>query len=186
MLRLELIDVCHQAALQALVPLNGPPPSSAWPEPPNVPALHTWVRKAIQLRAMRGVHTFVAFVQNIAVGATRLRLLMSPDSKSAELSYWISPGFRGHGYGFDAAAQSVAIAFDILHVDRVEAAVQIGNEPSLAIIRALGMQWTQEILVRPVEGKIERIWQFSLSRLCWERAGSTGGRNGHRSLLSLS
>ncbi len=61
------------------------------------------------------------------------------DQRTALVTYWLGEGFQGSGYMREAAPAAVRAAFALMDVDRLRAAVQADNAPSLAVVRLLGM-----------------------------------------------
>lgn len=56
------------------------------------------------------------------------------------LGYWIGEPFFGQGYTREAVRALTPVAFDALGVETIEAAAQVANTASLAILRGLGMR----------------------------------------------
>ena len=60
--------------------------------------------------------------------------------KSAELGYWVGPAFWNRGYCTEAARAVVAMAFDTLHLHRVESRHFLRNPSSGRVMEKLGMR----------------------------------------------
>jgi ribosomal-protein-alanine N-acetyltransferase len=60
--------------------------------------------------------------------------------QSAYLGYAAGRPYAGHGYMGEAIQQVLAVAFVDLGLHRLEANIQPGNEPSLALARSAGFQ----------------------------------------------
>ena len=65
------------------------------------------------------------------------------------LGYWLGEDFRRQSYMPEAARALVAVAWEALRLDRIEAMAQIGNVGSFGVMRACGM--------RPVRDLVEYI-----------------------------
>ncbi len=62
------------------------------------------------------------------------------DPRRANLGYWIGEAYFGQGYTREAAHALVPVVFERLDLDVIEAAAQVANTASLAILRGLGMR----------------------------------------------
>jgi ribosomal-protein-alanine N-acetyltransferase len=62
-----------------------------------------------------------------------------PGSSRASLSYWLGEAFQGHGYMKEAVPAVIGEGFRKLDVDKIEAAAQLENLASIALMRACGM-----------------------------------------------
>lgn len=62
------------------------------------------------------------------------------DPTIASLTYWLGEPFHGTGLMREAAPVALALTLERLPVRRVRAAVQAENDPSLAVVRQLGMR----------------------------------------------
>jgi RimJ/RimL family protein N-acetyltransferase len=56
-----------------------------------------------------------------------------------ETGWWLAPDVWGHGYAAEAGAAAVAYGLDVLKLPRVVAIAHPDNEPSLAVMRRIGM-----------------------------------------------
>ncbi len=70
-----------------------------------------------------------------------------PNSQQGDLSYWIGEAYQGQGYTTEAAFKSVAVAFELLRLDSIEAGAQPENVASFKVMRRLGMEPSGERVV---------------------------------------
>jgi RimJ/RimL family protein N-acetyltransferase len=56
-----------------------------------------------------------------------------------ETGWWLAPDVWGHGYAAEAAGAAVAYGLNVLQLPRVVAIAHPDNEPSLAVMRKIGM-----------------------------------------------
>lgn len=61
------------------------------------------------------------------------------DARTALITYWLGERFHGQGLMREAAPAAMAQAFRSMDIQRVRAAVQPDNAPSLSVVRLLGM-----------------------------------------------
>lgn len=69
------------------------------------------------------------------VGLTR-----KPDTRTAELGYWVAPRFWGHGVATEAAGRLARWALANLDLDLITAHVLEENERSAAVLRRIGLR----------------------------------------------
>lgn len=87
------------------------------------------------------------------------------DHETALITYWLGEAFQGHGYMREAAPAAVREAFARMNVRRLRAAVQPDNQPSLAVVRLLGMESMGEGRIWcPARGREETCLWFELPR----------------------
>ena len=87
------------------------------------------------------------------------------DPRTALITYWLGETFQGHGYMREAAPAAMRAAFALMDVDRLRAAVQADNGPSLAVVRLLGMKPMGEGRIWcPARGREESCLWFERSR----------------------
>ena len=72
------------------------------------------------------------------LGKIEITRIARGNFQSAYLGYSILPAHRGRGYMTDALQLALRYAFRTLRLHRVEANVEPGNEPSIALIRRAG------------------------------------------------
>ena len=82
----------------------------------------------------------VRAADDAVVGAANLNNLVWGGLRAASLGYYGFAAFAGHGYVREGVSHLLTLAFRELRLHRVEAAVQPGNEASLALVRALGFR----------------------------------------------
>jgi len=74
------------------------------------------------------------------LGVMNLNEIVRGSFQSAYLGYWIGEAFARRGYMADALDAALTRAFSHLGLHRVEANIQPGNLPSLALVRAAGFR----------------------------------------------
>jgi len=72
------------------------------------------------------------------VGQINLSQIFRKQFQSAYLGYQLFSGFTGKGYMKDAVAKVLRYAFKEIQLHRVEANVQPGNIPSIAVLKRNG------------------------------------------------
>ncbi len=75
---------------------------------------------------------------NKLVGGLNLINIVQGASRSAVLGYWIGEQYARRGYTFGAVNAVLGYAFDILRLNRIEAACQPENLPSQALLKKAG------------------------------------------------
>jgi RimJ/RimL family protein N-acetyltransferase len=68
----------------------------------------------------------------LLMGGCELRMR---SASTANVSYWLFPSFRGHGYAVRALALLSAAARQVAGLNRLEARISPDNEPSLRVAR---------------------------------------------------
>ena len=58
----------------------------------------------------------------------------------ASLGYWIGAPFRGRGYATEAARAMLAVGFDMLDLQRIDAHYLAGNDASGRVMENIGMK----------------------------------------------
>lgn len=87
------------------------------------------------------------------------------DDRTALITYWLGEAFQGEGYMREAAPAALDRAFALMDVQRVRAAVQADNGPSLSVARLLGMVPLGEGRIWcPARGQEEACLWFELAR----------------------
>ena len=98
------------------------------------------------------------------IGWIGLRRLAETPERAA-LGYWIGEAFHGQGYTREAAQAFLPAAWAWLDVAVVEAAAQLGNDASLAILRGLGMtQMGERLSYSSARGANETCLWFETRR----------------------
>ncbi len=72
------------------------------------------------------------------VGQINLSQIFHGGFQNAYLSYWIGNEFRGRGWMREGLRLTLHYAFDQLHLHRLEANIQPGNQRSIALVQAVG------------------------------------------------
>jgi ribosomal-protein-alanine N-acetyltransferase len=65
--------------------------------------------------------------------------------QAAKLGYAIRADHWGHGYATDAARTLIGFGFETLGLHRISAAIGPDNQPSIAVVARLGMQYEGRI-----------------------------------------
>lgn len=95
------------------------------------------------------------------IGVTR----ESPQDRSAMLGYWLGEAWHGQGYMREAVVTAVATAFELLGLEVVEAAVQLENAASVAVLRSCGMTLLGERMIyAAARGRDERCLLYRMRR----------------------
>lgn len=104
------------------------------------------------------------------VGQVSLDYIDEADSW-ANISFWLFPSARGHGYATEAAARLVGFGFRERGLERVTANAVAPNEGSIAVLRRLGFshEGTQREKTT-VEGERVDVELFGLLRREWAGA----------------
>jgi [ribosomal protein S5]-alanine N-acetyltransferase len=74
------------------------------------------------------------------LGIFELSQIFRRGFQSAYLGYWVGAPFAGQGYMTEGMRQLFRFAFSELRLHRIEANIQPGNEPSLALARRSGFR----------------------------------------------
>lgn len=75
---------------------------------------------------------------NVLVGACNLTNVQRKVKQSAALGYWIGERYARQGFARASVRAACKFCFESLGIHRVEAAVRVGNEPSMALLETLG------------------------------------------------
>ncbi len=68
----------------------------------------------------------------------------SRDLGRGTIGYWLGEEHHGLGYMREAIPLALRAGFRLLGLETIEAGAQIGNEPSVAILKACGMRFVEE------------------------------------------
>lgn len=123
----------------ALVALNRASAThyAPWVNPPDTPEAYA----AYLERCTRAdtVSLLVCALEGSTVmGTITLSQIFYGPLQSAYMGYYIGAPYAGQGYMGEAIALALDYAFGELRLHRVEANIQPGNRPSLALVRRLG------------------------------------------------
>lgn len=110
---------------------------------------HPWIEpftdqagfEAWRERTLSGNHLglIVEAPEGIA-GIVNLSNIVLAVFHNATLGYWAMPGMTGRGYMAEGAREAGTLAFTELGLHRLEANIQPGNAPSLAVARRAGFR----------------------------------------------
>ena len=105
----------------------------------------------------------------IQKGADRLigvvGLTLREDGDSAEIGYWIGRAYWGEGFATEAVRRVLLHGFGVQGVNRVEATVFPGNEPSIAVLTKIGFTETgSDSRAAPARGGPRDVLIYSLTR----------------------
>lgn len=90
----------------------------------------------------------------------------TPEGRVGTLGYWIGEIFHGQGYMTEACRAFVALAWDGLGIDVLEAGAQPANTASIAILKRLGMRYIGDRDdLASVRGRVERCAWYALARV---------------------
>ncbi len=101
-----------------------------------------YLRKQRDLRERDAFYDFGVFERATGawVGTTSVMDVLRSVSQTAFLAYFINNPHWGKGYGKEAAAAAIDIAFRDLKLHRVEAGVEPTNRRSILLARSLGLR----------------------------------------------
>ena len=101
---------------------------------------NNWGPWAVELLADQG---FIGFV-GLYVPDAKM-----PCSPCVEIAWRINKRYWGKGYATEAAREALAYAFAVLDLDEIVAFTAIGNAPSRAVMRKIGMEDTGKNFMHP-------------------------------------
>ena len=132
------------------------PPASSHPTNPKDLSEHGFRDKVARER--KGMALDLVYALGIFDGRTRqlhgaidLYVICRLDLQLGHVGYWLHPRSRGQGHATDALRLAAEIAFDDLHLHRLEASISLDNKKSIALAKRAGM----------IREGIRRSW-------CWE------------------
>jgi ribosomal-protein-alanine N-acetyltransferase len=83
----------------------------------------------------------------------------------ASLGYFVGEAHQRQGYSREAAAAALPVALDALQLARIEAAAQLDNTGSIALLRGLGLSYVGERAVfASARGRDEACAVYALRR----------------------
>ncbi|MBM6550062.1 GNAT family N-acetyltransferase [Marinomonas ostreistagni] len=170
-IELELIKEHHLEAICALA--NNPNISRTSGVPDNCQPEHVqaWIQTT---HAPQGEEMhFVIWYNSDIVGCCILKKICY-QARTAELSYWIGEPYWGKGIASQAATFALRIAFEVLHLEQVDAHfLKHNNQVSAAILYKLGFKPDPNREDLPVSGRFNifegDLWSF----VSLPRAGAT-------------
>ena len=114
---------------------------ASWPAPISPEAVTDRITKAQDALADKHAVNMVieTKAQGIVIGWTGVERCEG-NGRRGDLSYWLGEAHHGSGYGVEAAAAMISIAFEHLDLDAIEAGAQAENLASFAIMRRLWMK----------------------------------------------
>ena len=78
------------------------------------------------------------------------------DARRGSFGYWLGVQHQGHGFMKEAAPVTLALAFESMKLDVVEAGAQLDNVESFAVMRSCGMRMVGErMLYAPARTRSE-------------------------------
>jgi ribosomal-protein-alanine N-acetyltransferase len=108
-----------------------------------------------------------------AVGGDRAGVVSLTDvdyrRSNADLGYWFAPEFHGEGYASEAVRRVVRYAVETLDLARIEAHVDVCNDPSVGLLESVGFvrEGTRRS-VRPHRGERVDMHTYGLLATEWE------------------
>jgi ribosomal-protein-alanine N-acetyltransferase len=82
----------------------------------------------------------VSLTDTAALIGTSTLMRIDPEHRNAMLSLWIAPGYRGDGYGTEAAEESIRYGLDTLGLHQIYAIRLQENHLSAKLMKRLGMR----------------------------------------------
>ena len=133
-----------EAAFCALVAASGEvrPRWVPGPQGPDGVDAAWWFQRTLELNEdERNVRLFVFRRSDDALlGTMNLNEIVRGAFQNAYLGYWIGDPHLRQGYGAEALALALEVAFETMGLHRVEANIQPDNEASRALVRAAGFR----------------------------------------------
>lgn len=127
----------HEHALARLVASEAGAPARGAPRPESADETRMWLARALRERRARQAYTFAGRSDDVLVGVVHLGRV---SRRSALLSYWLAPPFRGRGLARAVVRPIVDHAFVQLGLVRLDAFVREDNAASRALLVSLGFQ----------------------------------------------
>lgn len=107
--------------------------------------------------------------ENVLIGVVAVTL--APDSKSAEIGYWLGYDYWGHGYMTEAVRRIARHAFGDLKLTALEAGVIPGNERSVGVLVKAGFDVEgRGTRLAPARGGERDVLLFKATRASFARA----------------
>ena len=94
------------------------------------------------IRIGRGMRLYLAEKDNpeVICGMVGLNNIVWGSVQSCTLGYKIDKALQGRGYATQAVKRAIEIAFQVLHLHRVEANIMPRNLPSIRVVEKCGME----------------------------------------------
>ena len=87
------------------------------------------------------------------------------ENSRAEIGYVLNPSYQKNGYAVEAVKRVLDYSFYDLEFNRVEAKVMEGNEPSISLLKKIGMRhegtFKKELYIK---GEFKNIMHFAICR----------------------
>ena len=96
-------------------------------------------RQSEESKAGRGAYFFIWKNQNI-IGGINLNNIQMGAARHASLGYWLSQPYQGQGYMNEAATLVIDYAFNVLKLNRLNAACLPDNDSSIKMLLKLGFE----------------------------------------------
>jgi len=134
----------HEAALQALATQPEAAVTTTLPTPYPAEGATQWIREAMrQQREGTGV-VFVVVVDGGVVGTCELREI-GGEPRTAAVTYWVAPAFRGRGHAAEALDRLVGIGFREHRLEEIRALCLSSNEAPQRVLRKAGFTLASSI-----------------------------------------
>ncbi|MDC0673095.1 GNAT family N-acetyltransferase [Nannocystis radixulma] len=140
----EPLEERHEAALARLVALEGDAPLRGAPRPASPEATRAWLADVVRERRARKAFAFVGRSDDGELAG--VVYLGGASRRTALLSYWLAPNFRGRGLARAMVQPVVDHAFAQLGLARLDAFVVEENAPSRALLASLGFRLAGRVL----------------------------------------
>ena len=100
------------------------------------------LKKDRTLREADRFYSFGVFLKDTGelVGFTNLIILFRVDLQTAFIGWGTYNQYWRRGYGRESVEATIAIAFEGLHLHRIEAGIEPRNRPSVALAKAVGLR----------------------------------------------
>jgi len=114
---------------------------ASWPAPLSQEEMTTRIIRAqAALADKQGINLIIEIkADGVIIGWTKVTRCEG-DARRGDLSYWLGEPYHGSGYGVEAASAIMAVAFEGLDLDAIEAGAQVENLASFGVMRRLGMK----------------------------------------------
>lgn len=86
-----------------------------------------------------------------------VKLALEPPGPSAELGYWIKPGFEGEGYASEAVRRMIALGFETLGLDRIWGVVLEANPASQRVLEKSGLRVCGDTVIEDRPARVLKL-----------------------------